>query len=68
MTSLIPLILLGVPTGNTGSASIKVGVPNNKSLIGGKFANQWVVIDPKGSLWGLLAFSGGGEGLVGGAQ
>ncbi len=44
--------------------SFKLTIPNDKSLIGVKFYNQYIVDDPTANPFGL-AFSNGGAGVGG---
>lgn len=55
-----------VPTavGAQGSAQVKFGVPNNKSLLGVNFHNQFMVLDKAANNMGF-SFSNGGTGLIG---
>ncbi|MHC4512905.1 MAG: hypothetical protein ACYTGW_15935 [Planctomycetota bacterium] len=57
--------LLFTKTNAAGNASIKVPIPNDRTLIGATAFNQWAVDDPGANAWGL-AFSAGGAIKVGG--
>ncbi len=47
-----------------GKASIPLAIPNSTSLVGGRFYNQWFVVDSKANKLGLTA-SNYGRGLMG---
>ena len=56
--------LVFTKTNATGTASIKVPIPNTASLIGRQAFNQWAVFDLGANAWGL-AFSNGGTIKIG---
>jgi len=58
------LVAFAVPTGASGTASIKYALPNDKNLIGVPFHNQWAVLDKPANKLGLV-FSDGGSGKIG---
>lgn len=59
-------ILLGaVATGASGAGTVPFALPNNASLVGLPFYNQWIVIDRAANNLGLT-FSNGGAGKIGG--
>ena len=49
-----------------GDAKVTLALPNDTNLKCVKFANQWIVIDNGGALFGVVALSNGGEGEIGG--
>ena len=53
-----------IPVHHGGTASIKLPIPNNQSLVDAKAYNQWAVFDLGANAWGL-AFSNGGAIKVG---
>jgi len=55
-----------VQTDANGYFKLSLKLPNNIALKGGKFANQWWVLDPQGALFNTLALTNGGEGEIGG--
>ena len=57
----LPIIL---PTSATGTTNAPFVIPNEKSLLGNPFYNQWLVLDPGANSLNL-AFSNGGKGLIG---
>lgn len=59
-----PDLITGVPVGASGTASIKIPIPNQKSLIGVQWHNQFLVLDAKANGLGM-AFSNGGSAKVG---
>ncbi|MCA8969234.1 MAG: S8 family serine peptidase, partial [Planctomycetes bacterium] len=63
--SSLDVLLGGVSTGASGSGTIPFGLPNNTSLIGTKFYNQYMVFDSGANTLGLT-LSNGGAGMVGG--
>nr|HMQ22819.1 hypothetical protein [Planctomycetota bacterium] len=59
-------VVLGVvATNGSGAGALTIGVPNNTTLIGVKFYNQYMVLDAGANTLGL-AFSNGGAGKIGG--
>jgi hypothetical protein len=48
-----------------GQAVHSLAIPNDQSLVGGTFWNQFLVVDPAANALGLT-FSNGGYGLIGG--
>ncbi len=54
-----------VATDASGNGSIPIALPNNPSLVGIQFYNQFMVVDAAANTLGL-AFSNGGAGKVGG--
>ena len=59
-----PDLITGVGVGATGSAKVQVPIPNQKSLIGVQWHNQFLVLDAKANGLGM-AFSNGGSAKVG---
>jgi hypothetical protein len=52
-----PLVTVPLTTSATGTARVPLGVPNDPTLLGGEAFAQWVIADPQGSAFGLLAAS-----------
>jgi len=59
-----PDLITGVAVGASGTASINIPIPNQKSLIGVQWHNQFLVLDAKANGLGM-AFSNGGSAKVG---
>ena len=57
-------LMLAVAINATGGASVKFPIPNIKTLVGAKFYNQYIIVDPKANGLGLV-FSNGGESKIG---
>ncbi len=55
---------LGVATDANGNSSAQIGLPNQTSLIGVQFFQQWAVLDAAANALGL-AFSDGGAAKIG---
>ena len=58
-------VLTGTAVTGSGTASIKMAIPNNKNFIGIQFYNQYIVIQPGVNSLGLQ-FSNGGMAKIGG--
>nr|HMQ23604.1 hypothetical protein [Planctomycetota bacterium] len=59
-------ILLGAVVSNaSGAGTIAFGLPNNLSLVGLTFYNQYIVLDSGANTLGIT-FSNGGAGKIGG--
>lgn len=54
----------GVTTSSSGTATFTYQIPLALTLLGGRFYNQWVIVDPNANPLGV-AFSNAGAGLVG---
>lgn len=52
-------------TGPTGTGQIHTAIPNSLPLVGLSLFAQFAVLDPAGAYSGLVAFSGGLQGIVG---
>jgi hypothetical protein len=59
-----PLLLFGMRTSATGTARMRLAIPNNSSLVNAVFQTQWGVVTPAANPAGIL-FTAGGEGKVG---
>ncbi|HHI80075.1 MAG TPA: hypothetical protein ENK02_08840 [Planctomycetes bacterium] len=59
------LILGAVPTGTSGGGTLVLPTPNDRSLIGKVFHNQWFVVDRPANALGLV-FTNAGTGKIGG--
>ena len=57
-------MVLATNTNTQGSALLPLAIPNDPTLIGGNFYNQWVVMAPGANNLGVL-FTGGGNGMIG---
>ena len=57
-------LLLVVPTGANGAATLALPIPNDMRLVGATFFNQFAVIDAGANSLGI-AFSNGGKGIIG---
>jgi len=53
-----------VPTDAAGSAKVTFPLPNATSLLGAKFFNQYLVVDPTANAFGIVT-SNGGRGVIG---
>jgi len=57
----LPLVMA---TDIAGKSQTQLLVPNDKTLVGSPFYNQWIVLDPGANALNLV-FSNGGKGLIG---
>lgn len=60
----LDLLVGSAATGTTGNGSLTLIIPNNASLAGVKFLNQWMVLDRQANTIGVV-LSNGGEATIG---
>ena len=63
--SSLDVMLGGVATGIKGSGSMNIAIPNNQSLVGLQYYNQWMVVDQAANGLGIV-LSNGGAARIGG--
>ena len=54
----------GQVTNATGIASVPFNLPNDPNLLGSRFYQQWLLVDPQANTLGLIT-TAGGEAMVG---
>ena len=52
-------------TSSQGAASVLLVLPNDRNLVGGRFYNQWLIVDAPANPLGIV-FTNGGAALIGG--